>query len=279
MIGPRTFRSPRIYLDGIKYNCHCRSFGSREGGGGFSEQGEGNADTDDNNNDNNNNKNHPYPNATVHRTGALANGARQYLLLPPYKDLQHVKMDPKIRIASIFVHRNLVFGARVHSEAANELEYPISTVCTPLLEYAVRDAGSEGLQPQARSTLFGLCAWVVDCLDGRQQSHVLERLEKGEVIEGEEAEGNTASIQLEAVRAIATGTPRPGHSVVGIGTFRDGQAPWELLAREFCEKQLSDECILYKRAGAALIGIDYLAEKKEDYIKSAGGSMARFMFL
>lgn len=150
-------------------------------------------------------KPHPFPTAQVHRTGALANGSRQYILLPPSNTLQDVKRDPSIRLASIFVHRNLIFGARVHSPwALEECDYPIAQVCLPLLHYATQDAGELGIQPQALSTLYGLCDWVLACLDQELPSDVLQKLENGQGY-GDKVEEDSANIQLEAVRAIATG--------------------------------------------------------------------------
>ena len=83
----------------------------------------------------------------------------------------------------------------------------------------------------------------------------------------------------EAVQAIATGIPRKGHSVIGVGTFRDGEKGWKALAREFVDRKLAEEVALYQKFGGQIVGIEHLADKNPSYLKSAGGAMARVFFL
>jgi hypothetical protein len=143
--------------------------------------------------------------------------------------------------------------------------------CLPLLPAALDDCSAQGEQPQALSALHGLCGWVEDCLGGRRESVELRRLQRGD------------PVALEAVRAVATGAPRPGRAVVGRGTHRDACAGWEALAREFClQTDLADEVQLYRRAPnreVELVAIELLADTGPDYLKSAGGAMARLFFL
>jgi len=78
-----------------------------------------------------------------------------------------------------------------------------------------------------------------------------------------------------AVEAIATDTPRAGHSVVGFGTFRDGKEGWEKLARDFAVKELNTETKLFGSKGI-LNTIEHLADDSPEYIKSAGGAIATY---
>ncbi len=83
----------------------------------------------------------------------------------------------------------------------------------------------------------------------------------------------------EAVRDIATRSRRQGHSVVWIGTYRDGEEGWKALAREFVELELCEEANLYQQRGGKLVAIEHLADKNPDYLQTGGGAMARMFFL
>jgi hypothetical protein len=61
-------------------------------------------------------------------------------------------------------------------------------------------------------------------------------------------------------------------------TYRDGAAAWEELAKEYAKLQRSEECQIYQARGAELVRIDHLVDTSPDYMRSAGGSMARFIF-
>ena len=100
-------------------------------------------------------------------------------------------------------------------------------------------------------------------------------------------------LSLNAVRAIATGVPRPGHSVVGAGTYRDGKEAWMSLAWEYCRLASSnppsphsvghrrglEEVILYQSRDGEVATIEHLAHTQPDYLKEAGGAMARIFFV
>lgn len=195
--------------------------------------------------------------AVVHKRGDPAYGSREYLLLPANATLEQVKIEPKLAISSLFAHRNIIFGARVHHST-----FDIVPACTPLLHAALQDAAMVGEQPQAVASLAGLCRFVRSCFD--QDEAILKEID---------------AVSLEACKAMATGIPRPGHSVVGIGTFRDGQIGWEIFAREFVKRQLAQEANLYKSKGAEVVGFEHLADKSEAYMKTAGGTMCRLFFV
>lgn len=128
------------------------------------------------------------------------------------------------------------------------------SACGCLLDLALEDSATNGQQVQALARLGGLCSWVASCLeDGGEGSSVLRSLMRESVASEDEPtdeprqrddgirpgkrarqrindhsglltpEDESERIKLlEAVRAIATGVPRPGHGVVGAGTYRDG---------------------------------------------------------
>ncbi len=185
--------------------------------------------------------------------------SREYLLLPPDVYVPQVLQDPTLPAAAVFAHRNVLFGARSFHG------YEMEDVCLPLVRAAIEEAEAieQGQQPQAVASLKGLSEWVAGCLDTNDSS-VLQSLDEA---------------SLEAVRAIATGIPRPGHSVVGQGTFRDGQAAWEKLGKEYVSLGLSKEANLYEKEGGKLVNIEHLADQSPDNMQSAGGAMARLFFL
>jgi hypothetical protein len=164
------------------------------------------------------------------------------------------------KVAALLAHRNMMFGARTYEGL--DLQ-----VCHKLIPVALEDCAKEGEQPQAIASLAGLCDYVQECLENHHNSRVLEALQA------------TDRKGLEAVQAIATGVPREGHSVVGIGTYRDGEMGWKAIAKEFVELKRSPEVELYKKHGAQLVAIEHLADKNPDYLKTAGGAMARMFFL
>ena len=102
---------------------------------------------------------------------------------------------------------------------------------------------------------------------------------------------------LEAIRAISTGIPRPGHSVVGAGTYRDGMKGWVALSREYTQLATTnsddavtldssyvgrvglEELALYKSRNGEVTKIEHLAHTTPEYLKEAGGAMARLFFV
>ena len=199
-------------------------------------------------------------NYVVRRRGDDGYGSREYLLVPPGVTKDQLQQDPSLSAAALLAHRNIIFGARASHT------FSLQEVCSPLVEKAVHDAGENGEQPQAIASLAGLCNWIKTALN-TGDCDALELLKSND------------STGFEAVQAIATGIPRPGHSVVGVGTYRDAEEGWKAVAIEFVEKNLSDEATLYRQHGARLVGIEHLADRNPDYLTSAGGAMARLFFL
>ena len=226
-------------------------------------------------------------NASIRQRGDLPYGSREYILLSPSPD----DASKEIKLASLRAHRNVLFGASASISDENTPDL-LPKLCRPLVDAALQDASSQGEQPQAIATLHGLCNWVRDCLSTAENSGAVEPSASKTITDLLSSGDHT---KLEAVRAIATGIPRPGHSVVGQGTFRDAGDAWEKLAREFVLLGMSEESQLYRipvaspsaAAGsvegtgriAELVGIELLADTRPEYLKSAGGAMARFFFM
>lgn len=202
-------------------------------------------------------------NAVIHRIGDSAYGTREYALVRAGIPLELAVKDSKLKLASIHASKNILFGAKVITKSIGSME----EACGGLVDAALEDAASQGEQPQGIAALNGLCDWVSRGIQGKEDIATLEKLQ--------EKDPET----YEAVVAIATGVPRKSHTVVGMGTLRDGQYGWGELAKEFVATGLGDEVRLYQSKGGELVNIEHLADHSEDYIKSAGGAMARFFFL
>jgi hypothetical protein len=201
-------------------------------------------------------------NAVIHRIGD-SYGSREYVLVPKDIPLEFVLKDRKLTLASIHAKENIIFGAKVVAKTIGSMK----DVCGGLVDAALHDASSQGEQPQGLATLNGLCDWAVKGIQDREDIDVLDTLQQKD------------PVTYEAVVAIATGVPRESHTVVGMGTFRDGQYGWGELAKEFVRRKLGDEAALYESKGGELVNIEHLADHSEEYVKSAGGAMARFFFL
>jgi len=115
----------------------------------------------------------------------------------------------------------LVKGKEGYLYGANcDPALPLATAGAPLVERAVRHLREECgvLGPiKGVSRLPGLCAHLV-ATEGWRDALVVAKLENPGASD-EEAEAMVASIE-----AIARGRPRPGHSVLGQGTFRAAEA-------------------------------------------------------
>ena len=250
--------------------------------------------------------------------------------------------SPNNIIASLNANRNVLFGAQLHindDSSSDDEEYASNylAACGSLLDIAKEDASINGQQVQALATLNGLCSWVKECLDndgegsktllglmhGAQQPNGLlnEKGTKSKLPSGKRSNQRIATNEtdaanlilknesqriqmLEAIRAIATGIPRPGHSVVGQGTYRDGMKGWVEVAREYSQLATSatanndtdsldtttldasyvgrpglEELTLYKSRDGTVTKIEHLAHTSPEYLKEAGGAMARLFFV
>ena len=89
--------------------------------------------------------------------------------------------------------------------------------------------------------------------------------------------------------AVALGKPRPGHSVLGHGTFNAAQPAWEALAERYISEQLElsstegllgsgSELSLYMEHGATRVGIAAMQDTSPEGLATAGGAMAVLAF-
>lgn len=221
-------------------------------------------------------------NATVHCISEADNassgsGLRQYILLPHGTPLDLAKKVDKLHLARLYTNRNVIYGAKVVQRSLGTE----SDVCMPLLNAALDDFTSKGENDAvALASLEGLCKWVSNAVVQN------EEMQKDDGKNECEDKIHTTLAQwrvdnqtmYEAIKAIATGVPRPGHSVVGQGTYRDGEQGWKELAEMYIEDGMANEGMLYEKGGGELNGIDHLADTSREGLTYAGGSMARFKF-
>ena len=81
-----------------------------------------------------------------------------------------------------------------------------------------------------------------------------------------------------AIEAIALGRPRPGHSVLGAGTYRDAEQDFTTLALGFADRRVTGECAYFRDAGAKLAGINWLHDTSPEALADSGGATAAFHF-
>jgi hypothetical protein len=131
--------------------------------------------------------------------------------------------------------------------------------------------------------LPGLCSWVranecwtdVDGLKPLFDEHFAS-------LETEEARDKAGREAMEAAKAIALGVPRPGHSVLGRGTFAAAEPAWTAMAMEFLTE---DEGVMAEHA-AFVVALEqvhptreletivkHMANPDPEYLKDAGGAM------
>lgn len=192
--------------------------------------------------------------AVIHRIGDDPYGPREYVLAPGDIPLELVQRDPKLKLASIRADKNMIYGAKVNTVNIGGMV----DVCGGLVDAALEDASSHREQPQGLTTLTGLCDWVLRGTEGEEDIPLLHTMQ------------NMDPPTYAAVVAIATGVPT---------TFRDGQHGWEELAKEFVNHGLGEEPTLYLSKGGKLVTIEQSADNSENYLRSAGGAMAQFLFL
>lgn len=170
--------------------------------------------------------------------------------------------------ADVAVIRASIFPADQAGDVATGLLFapqchpalPLNLASAPLIEAAVAGLRERGADRVAAvAALPGLCKWIVE-----------QRAWEGRGLDEEER---------GAVVAVARGEPRPGHSVLGQGTFKAAQAALEALALEYASRQEVDtECTAFAEAGASLQGIHYMHETSPDALRDSAGCTASFEF-
>ena len=180
------------------------------------------------------------PEATV--SSAFHQGHRQFCLRVPSEAED---------LATLLVAEN----NKVMHSATVQPGLPIS-VAAPLVAAALEEYDGK---VHAFAALPGLCAWVA----AMEPSALEDEF-------GEKAAG--------AAVAIALGRPRPGHSVLGQGTFRDAEPAWVALAGRYAETDEAEEAALYRTAGGVGVGVQHLATTEPAAMADYGGAMALFQF-
>ena len=110
--------------------------------------------------------------------------------------------------------------------------------------------------PIAAAALPGLCKWVRGLPEAELQAEF----------------GTGLS---EAVAAIAYNRPRPGHSVLGQGTFAEAEPAWVTLAGRFAEEPAAEEVRAYVAAGFSNdIKLQPMVDTTPKGLAESGGTIA-----
>ena len=126
----------------------------------------------------------------------------------------------------------------------------------------LREAGVQRIKIDV--ALFGLCKWILDKKRWKDANLVAKY--------GEEA--------AEAVEAVVLGRPRPGHSVLGVGTFRAAQAMWEDLANQYGHPAnpglVQDHIALF--SGGRVVETLPFVDLREEAMRDFGGTLLRIHY-
>lgn len=161
--------------------------------------------------------------------------------------------------------------AIVFSTAVAHKALPFSTLMTPLLATAVlqlRTHESVDLVV-ANARLPGLCAWI-------KETRAWERPNFQQQV------GDAWTDEVPgSVEAMALGRPRPGHSVLGQGTFNSARPGFELLAREYAKTtrdHTAQELIFYRETvKAELHEIRWMHDTSPEGLAESGGCTVTFL--
>eukprot|EP00962_Isochrysis_galbana_P060918 scaffold35958_cov146-Isochrysis_galbana.AAC.1 len=116
-----------------------------------------------------------------------------------------------------------------------------------------------GRKPMARAALRELCVAVAAI--------------------GEEALASEFGKEVAgAAMTVALGRPRPGHSVLGQGTFRAAAPAWAVLAERHALSSEAQEVRMYRAAGLSELRIEQFADTSEEGIAQSGGTVAWLAF-
>ena len=141
----------------------------------------------------------------------------------------------------------------------------LSAVGTPLVRAALDELKARGAERVvAVAPLAGLCAWVVE--------HKL--WEKLDAIAPDHSPE-----QAGAVEAVAKGIPRPGHSVLGQGTYAAAQSAFERLASAYVAQAVGrpdpdSESAMFVHAGGEVLGINWMQATDEESLRDCAGCTA-----
>jgi hypothetical protein len=183
-----------------------------------------------------------YPAAAVHEAD-IGRGAKQY-------SLRHPDVPDTWFAAVTFMQRpgerGMLSGATVHPALP-------FVAATKLVKDVVEAADQP---PIAAAGLPGLCEWVRGLPERELQAEFGPEL-------------------AEAVLAVAHGKPRPGHSVLGQGTFSAAEPAWVELAGRFANEPAAEEVRVYVAAGFSKdIKLQPMADTSLGGLASSGGTIA-----
>jgi hypothetical protein len=144
---------------------------------------------------------------------------------------------------------------------------PLAHAGLPLIAAARAELHQRGAERvMAVAALPGLCRQIVD-----EAAWLQLRSRMGE--------GDFNEEQPAAVEAVARGVPRPGHSVLGVGTFEAARPGIEVLALDYAQHADEDtEAGAYRAAGADLAGVHYMHDTSAEAMRESAGCTAGFEF-
>ncbi|KAG8468879.1 hypothetical protein KFE25_007397 [Diacronema lutheri] len=155
------------------------------------------------------------------------------------------KAAPSVALASLEARAPDALMRRVATHEALPMRAAL-----PLVEHALSRRGARA----AIAALPGLCAFVEDVGSERLVAEF-----------GDEAGA--------AVLAVALGQPRPGHRVLGQGTFRAAQPAWAVLAARFAGSHRAEEAALFRVAGLTDWRVQPLADMSPARLAESGGAV------
>jgi len=169
-----------------------------------------------------------------------ADGARRF-------SLRHAEA-PDVELAGLTVApSNVMYELVVHDAL------PFNTAKNLLTSVL-----ANGSKPMALAPLHGLCASVALIDETKLAAEF-----------GDEA--------AEAVKAVSIGRPRPGHSVLGQGTFRAAASAWQVLAQRYALSE-DEEVKLYRNAGLSDLRIQAFGDMSAQALTRSGGAVAWLAF-
>jgi hypothetical protein len=183
-------------------------------------------------------------------------------------------------LASICVKRNIIFGPKLHTNTGLGLVGGLGSgsgsgfvkILHPLLKHALKEASSEGDQPQGLAALNGLVDYVSFAMQSdaalngvgvgvgvnhgtgtangvggstdvvvispaleqlKMEAHAHKTSNSESQTQTKSQTESEAQIVLEAVYSIATQTQRINHTTISAGTYNDARKGWTLLAKEY----------------------------------------------
>jgi len=222
----------------------------------------------------------------VHETKEVdkEGGNFQFTLVYPSESKETLGDSPESKETSVVDMNGTILGlvrARLLTGGASYIfgpaadpALPLTLAGRPLVENALETLKSNGaVKIKGWCRIQGLSQWILE----EQAWETVDQQFLAEIGHPDEDAAEMAG----AVEAIARGQPRPGHSVLGIGTFNAARPAWEALADGYTQIQSWDpnsEISLFKSCGATLIGVQWMHDKSPEAIRESGGCTVSFEF-